>query len=126
MNRQIVQTDAAPSAIGPYSQAVVCGNLVFCSGQIGLKPGSPDVRGSIEEQTRQVLDNLKAVLSGAGCTMDQVVKTTVFLTDINDFPAMNAVYGTYFGDAKPARATVEVSALPKDAFVEIDCIAMKA
>jgi 2-iminobutanoate/2-iminopropanoate deaminase len=126
MKREHIQTDRAPAAIGPYSQAVVAGGLVFCSGQIALKPhGGGEIHGTVEEQTRQVLENLKAVLAAAGCTPDDVVKTTVYLTDMGDFPLMNAVYETYFGTAKPARATVEVTSLPREAYVEIDAIALR-
>src|SRR5262245_38945158 len=119
MTRQNVHSEQAPAAIGPYSQAVVAGNLVFCSGQVALQPGGTEVRGSVQEQTRQVLHNLKAVLAAAGCTLDDVVKTTVYLTDLGDFPVMNSVYAEVFGANKPARATVEVAALPKEADVEI-------
>lgn len=124
MTRKYIQTDQAPGAIGPYSQAVVAGGLVFCSGQIGLKPGGTEVYGSIEQQTRQVLQNLQAVLAAAGCSMTDVVKTTVYLTDMGDFPVMNAVYGEFFGESKPARATVEVASLPKEGYVEIDAVAV--
>jgi 2-iminobutanoate/2-iminopropanoate deaminase len=125
MTHSSIQTDKAPAAIGPYSQAVVAGNLVFCSGQIALAPGQNEVHGSIEQQTERVIENLKAVLTAAGCGLEHVVKTTVFLTDMGDFPAMNEAYGRYFGNSRPARATVEVTALPREAFVEIDCIAVR-
>jgi 2-iminobutanoate/2-iminopropanoate deaminase len=125
MTRHTVQTDQAPAAIGPYSQAVVAGNLVFCSGQIALVPGQGDVHGSIEAQTERVLENLKAVLTAAGCSLHDVVKTTVYLTDMGDFPAMNVVYDRYLGTTKPARATVEVAALPREAYIEMDAIAVK-
>jgi len=121
----IVKTQQAPEAIGPYSQAVKTGTLVFCSGQIPLDPVSMTVaRDTITEQTQQVFLNLEAVLKAAGSSLQQVVKTTVFLQDMNDFQAMNEVYAECFGDHKPARATVEVARLPKDVLVEIECIAV--
>ncbi len=120
-----VSTDDAPAAIGPYSQAVVLGGLVFCSGQIAIDPATGElVPGGVEEQTRQVLGNLARVLAAAGSGLDRALRLTVYLQDMNDFPSMNAVYATFFSDeAPPARATVEVGRLPKDARVEIDCIA---
>ncbi len=122
--KTIVQTATAPKAIGPYSQATVSQGLVFVSGQIPLHPVTGALlNGSIEEQTRRVLLNLKAVLEAAGSSLDLVVKTTVFLKDMADFPAMNEVYAEFFGSSLPARATVEVSRLPKDVSVEIDAIA---
>jgi len=124
-DRQIVSTPDAPRAIGPYSQAVIHGGLVYCSGQVALDAGTMQlVEGGIEVQTKTVLDNLTHVLDAAGSGLEQVLKTTVFLKDMNDFAAMNAVYATYFAeDSAPARATVEVARLPKDVIVEIDCIA---
>ena len=122
--KTIVQTSTAPQAIGPYSQATVSLGLVFASGQIPLHPDTGLlVTGSIEEQTRRVLLNLKAVLEAAGSSLNLVVKTTVFLKDMGDFPAMNGVYAEFFGSSLPARATVEVSRLPRDVSVEIDAIA---
>ncbi len=122
--KQIVTTEAAPAAIGPYSQAVVWQGLVFASGQIPLDPASGAlVGGDVAVQTRQVLRNLQAVLEAAGSSLAGVVKTTVYLKDMGDFPAMNAVYGEFFGVSLPARATVEVARLPKDVAVEIDAIA---
>jgi 2-iminobutanoate/2-iminopropanoate deaminase len=123
--KQIVRTSNAPAAIGPYSQAVKAGGLVFASGQIPIDPQTGEyVPGGIAEQTEQVLRNLKAVLKAAGSSLDQVVKTTVFLADMNDFAAMNEVYGRYFSeDAPPARATVQAARLPRDARVEIEVIA---
>jgi 2-iminobutanoate/2-iminopropanoate deaminase len=120
-----VSTEKAPAAIGPYSQAVAFGELVFCSGQVALDPTTGElVDGGVEAQTRQALENLAAVLAAAGSGLERVLRTTVYLRDMGDFAAMNAVYATYFaGDAPPARATVEVAGLPKDALVEIDCIA---
>jgi 2-iminobutanoate/2-iminopropanoate deaminase len=122
----IIKTPQAPEAIGPYSQAVRTGSLVFCSGQIPLDPATMTLVGeTVAEQTRQVLKNLSEVLKGAGSGLNNVVKTTVFLKDMNDFVEMNEVYATFFGDHKPARATVEVARLPKDVKVEIECIAQQ-
>jgi len=122
----IIKTPQAPEAIGPYSQAVSTGSLVFCSGQIPLDPATMTLVGeTVAEQTRQVLKNLSEVLKGAGSGLNKVVKTTVFLKDMNDFVEMNEVYATFFGDHKPARATVEVARLPKDVKVEIECIAQQ-
>jgi len=123
--RTIVQTPAAPPAIGPYSQAIVSGHLIFCSGQIPLDPATGEiVEGGIEEQTHRVLKNLRAVLESAGSGLEQVLKTTVFLKRMDDFAAMNAVYATYFPDAPPARSTVEVARLPRNVLIEIECIAL--
>lgn len=122
--REIVSTSDAPAAIGPYSQAVIAGDLVFCSGQIALDPSGSLVEGGIEAQTRQVLDNLEAVLAAAGTSLARAVKTTIFLADMNDFSVVNAIYGDRVGDDPPARATVEVSRLPKDVRVEIDAVAL--
>ena len=122
-----VSTPLAPAAIGPYSQAVVHGGIVYCSGQI---PTDPDtgvlLAGTVAAQTRQVLRNLDAVLQAAGSSRGQVLKTTVFLRDMADFGEMNGAYTEFFGDARPARATVAVAGLPRDARVEIDCIAVLA
>lgn len=119
-----IHTDAAPAAIGPYSQAMVTDGWVFCSGQIPLDPATGELRlGSVRSQTQLVLANLRAVLHAAGAGMDTVVKTTVFLADMDDFAEMNAVYAEAFGDHRPARAAVEVRRLPKDVSVEIDAIA---
>ncbi len=121
----IVTTPHAPVAIGPYSQAVVHGGFVFCSGQIPTDPETGVlVEGDVGAQTRRVLRNLDAVLQAAGSGRRRVVKTTVFLCDMNDFAAMNAAYAEFFGDARPARATVAVAGLPKGARVEIDCVAL--
>ncbi len=123
--KEIISTDNAPGAIGPYSQAIKAGNMVFVSGQIPIDPATGEfVAGDIPEQTSQVLTNLSAILDAAGCSLNDVVKTTVFLADMNDFSAMNAVYSEFFIDNKPARATVEAARLPRDARVEIECIAM--
>ena len=121
--KDIVETASAPAAIGPYSQAVTFGNLVMTSGQIPLTPDGTLVEGGIEAQTRQVLDNLVAVLSEAGTDLGRVVKTTVFLADMNEFSAMNAVYAEYFQAPYPARSTVQVARLPRDVRVEIEVIA---
>ena len=123
--RQAVSTSSAPAAIGPYSQAIRAGNLLFVSGQIPLDPGTGAmVAGDIAAQTRQVFSNLDAILKAAGASFDHVVRTTVYLADMNDFPAMNAVYGEYFSAPAPARATVQAARLPRDARVEIDLIAV--
>ena len=120
----IIKTNQAPEAIGPYSQAVTAGDLVFCSGQIPLDPTSMTLVGeTVADQTEQVLKNLSEVLKAAGSAPGKVLKTTVFLKDMNDFVEMNNVYGDFFGDHKPARATVEVARLPKDVKVEIECTA---
>jgi len=119
-----LQTEDAPKAIGPYSQAVVAGDLVFCSGQIGLDPKTGEfVQGGVKEQTAQVFTNLEAVLQAAGARLDAVVMVNVYLKSMNDFKDMNDVYAAVFGDHKPARATVGVSELPKNALVEISCVA---
>lgn len=124
MARQAVTTPRAPAAIGPYSQAVHAGTLLFVSGQVPLDPATGTlVPGGIEEQTRQVLRNLQAILEAAGTSFDAVARTTVYLTDLSDFAAMNAVYATFVREPFPARATVQVARLPKDARVEIDVIA---
>jgi 2-iminobutanoate/2-iminopropanoate deaminase len=127
MSKLVIATNGAPAAIGPYSQAVRAGNLVFTAGQIALDPATQLVVGpGITEQTTRVMENLKAILEAAGTSLERVVKATVFLTDFNDFAAMNAVYGMYLmpeGVAAPARTTVEVSRLPKDVLVEIELVA---
>jgi len=122
--KEIISTENAPGAIGPYSQAVKVGNLVFCSGQIPIDPATGEfVSEDVAEQTEQVIKNLSAVLDAAGTTLNNVVKTTVFLADMNDFAAMNEVYARHFTE-KPARATVQAARLPKDARVEIEVIAV--
>lgn len=121
---EVISTNDAPGAIGPYSQAVKAGGFVFCSGQIPIDTATGEfVPGGVAEQTEQVLKNLSAVLKAAGSSLEGVVKTTVFLADMNDFAAMNEVYGRYFSTNKPARATVQAARLPRDARVEIECIA---
>ncbi len=123
--RHAIATSGAPQAIGPYSQAVRAGNLLFASGQIPLDPATGAmVEGDISAQTRRVLDNIGAILREAGASYENVVRTTVFLADMNDFPAMNAAYATYFTAPAPARSTVQAARLPKDARVEIDIIAV--
>jgi 2-iminobutanoate/2-iminopropanoate deaminase len=123
--KEIISTENAPGAIGPYSQAVKTGNLIFCSGQIPIDPETGEfVSDDVAEQTEQVLKNLSAVLKAAGSDLNNVVKTTVFLADMSDFTAMNEVYAKYFSDNKPARATVQAARLPRDARVEIECIAV--
>jgi len=123
--RVAVSSDAAPRAIGPYSQAVRAGSLLFVSGQIALDPATGTmVDGDIAAQTHRVLANLRAILEAGGATLDQVVRTTVYLADMNDFAAVNEIYGTYFSSPAPARATVQAARLPKDARVEIDVIAV--
>ena len=121
----IIQTDRAPQAIGPYSQAVKANGMIFASGQIPIDPATGEfVPGGIQEQTRQVLKNLTAVLEAAGSNLDRVVKTTVFLLDMQDFGAMNEIYGQFFKVEPPARATVQAARLPRDARVEIEVIAL--
>ena len=123
--REAIATDRAPQAIGPYSQAVRAGNQIYCSGQIPIDPATGAIiDGDIATQTRQVLTNLSKVLEAAGVSLDHVVKTTVYLADMNDFAAMNAVYGTFFTSPAPARSTVQAARLPRDARVEIDVIAV--
>jgi len=121
---QRVQTDRAPAAIGPYSQAIVHGGLVFTAGQIPLDPASGEmVGGDVGVQAERVMQNLAAVLEAAGSSLDRVIKTTVFLRDMDDFAAMNEVYGRYFGDHRPARSAVQAARLPKDAILEIEAVA---
>jgi 2-iminobutanoate/2-iminopropanoate deaminase len=125
--KKAIQTDAAPKALGPYSQAIVAGGTVYCAGQIPLDPASGNiVAGGVAEQTHQVLKNLRAVLKAAGSDLDRAVKTTVFIKNMNDFAAMNEVYGRpeYFGANPPARSTVEVARLPRDVLVEIEVVAL--
>ena len=122
--QQIIQTESAPAPIGPYNQAVRAGAFLFVSGQISLNPLSGEmIQDTIENETRQVLNNIKAILEKAGMNFSQIVKTTIFLKDMNDFAQVNGVYGTFFSDNFPARETVQVSRLPKDANVEISVIA---
>jgi len=124
MEKKIIATDAAPGAIGPYSQAVTAGGFVFCSGQIPLDPATGEmVGGDVAAATERVILNLQAVLAAAGLGLDDVVKTTVYLSSMSDFAAMNEVYAKYFGSSRPARATVQAAALPRGALVEIDAVA---
>ena len=126
MGHESIASDAAPAPIGPYSQAVRSGKTLYCSGQIALDPTSGNlIDGDVSAQAEQVMKNLGAVLAAANCDYGDVVKTTIFLIDMNDFAAVNAVYGKYFDAGKPARSTVAVAGLPRGARVEIDCIARK-
>lgn len=121
-----IHSDQAPAAIGPYSQAIAAGNLVFTSGQIPIDPATGEVvEGGVAEQAHQVFRNLQAVLAAAGCKLDDVIKATVFIKDMDQFAEINRVYALYFGEHKPARSTVEVARLPKDVLVEIELIAQK-
>ena len=124
MKLQTISTEKAPKAIGPYSQGVAVGNLLFTSGQIPLDLSGNLVVGGIREQTHQVFNNLQAVLQSAGVDFDSVIKATVFIKDMNQFAEVNEIYATYFGDHKPARSTVEVARLPKDVGIEIELIAL--
>jgi 2-iminobutanoate/2-iminopropanoate deaminase len=125
MEKQVIHTDNAPKAIGPYSQAIRIGDLIYTAGQVALSPTTGELVGAdVETQTRQVLENLKGVLEAAGSSFDNVVKTTVFLASMGDFAKMNAIYSEYFTGKPPARSTVQVAALPKNALVEIECVAI--
>ena len=126
MTTETVNTENAPKALGPYSQAITAGELVFCSGQIPLDPATGAISGTdIAGQTRRAIENLSTVLAAAGASLADVTKTTVFLSDMENFAAMNAVYAEMFGATKPARSCVEVARLPKDVLVEIECIAVR-
>jgi 2-iminobutanoate/2-iminopropanoate deaminase len=126
MERKIVATEKAPRAVGPYSRAVIAGGFVFTAGMLALDPQTGDVMGDdVGAQTRQALSNVQGILEAAGSSLDRVVKTTVFLRDIRDFPQMNAVYAEFFPADPPARSTVEVGPLPKGALIEIDAIALR-
>lgn len=125
MNKEVVFTSQAPEAVGPYSQAMKANGLVFCSGQVALDASSGELLdGSVADQTRRAMKNLEAVLAEAGCTFDNVVKVTAYLTNMDDFAEFNGVYGEFFTNEPPARATVGVSGLPKGARVEVECIAV--
>jgi 2-iminobutanoate/2-iminopropanoate deaminase len=125
MSRRIVRTEQAPQAIGPYSQAVVGGGFVYVAGQLALDPGTGQlVPGDVRIQTKRVMENIKAILEGAGSSLSHVVKTTVFLRDMNDFGAMNEIYGSYFQEDPPARSTFQVAKLPRDGAVEIEVVAL--
>ncbi|MNZ51462.1 putative reactive intermediate deaminase TdcF [compost metagenome] len=121
--KEIVQTAEAPKAIGPYSQAVKVGELLFTSGQLGLDPATGELPATIEEQTKQSLNNVKAIVEAAGSSMGGIIKTTVFLKDMNDFQVVNEIYSSFFAEPYPARSAVQVARLPKDALVEIEVIA---
>ncbi len=124
MAKKVISTPNAPQAIGPYSQAIQAGPMLFVSGQIALDPASGDlVSGDVQAQTKRVMENIKAVVEAAGGSLDSIVKCTIFLKNMSDFARVNEVYGSYFDEAPPARATVEVSQLPKEVEVEIDAIA---
>ena len=125
MEKKMINAQHAPAAVGPSCPAVQAGDFVFTSGQIGLNPENQELVEGIEAQTKQVLENLTEVLKAAGLDMSDVIKTTVFLDDVNDFAVVNGIYETYFGDSKPARSCVEVAALPKGALIEIEVIAVK-
>lgn len=125
MTKTVIQTDQAPAAIGPYSQAIAVDKFIFCTGQIALSPTNEPVPTAVVDQTHRVLRNLQAVLTAAGSDLSNVVKTTVFVKNMDDFAAINAVYAEYFKDKPPARSTVEVSRLPRDVLVEIEAIAIK-
>jgi len=126
MTRRAVSTSAAPGAVGPYSQAITTDDLVFCSGQVGLDPATGElVAGGVEAEAERVIRNLEAVLDAAGCTLADVVKTTCFLADIDDFAKFNAIYARFWADAPPARSTFGVAALPRGARVEIEAIAVR-
>jgi 2-iminobutanoate/2-iminopropanoate deaminase len=120
---QQVSTNKAPAAIGPYSQAIIYNGLVYTSGQIALKPSGEFTDGDITEQTNQVMQNLEAILTAAGSSLQKVIKTTIFLYDMSDFDVVNEIYGNYFKDHRPARSTIEVASLPKSAKIEIEAIA---
>jgi len=120
-----IHTDRAPKAVGPYSQTIEANGLIFCSGQIGINPETGTLVEGIEFQTNQVLENLKAVLEAAGSSLNKTVKTTVFITNMEDYGAMNKVYSSFFAENKPARSTIQVVKLPKDALIEIEAIAIK-
>ena len=124
MSGKILRSADAPAPIGPYSQAVQLDKFIFTSGQIAINPATGNIEAQdIAAQTRQVMENLSAVLKAAGVSLSKVIKTTIFLKDMNDFPKMNDIYGSYFSEAPPARSTVQVARLPKDALIEIECVA---
>ena len=125
MNKEIISTKKAPSAIGPYSQGMIVGDLVFTSGQIPLNPENGELVTEISKATVQVMANLSAVLEAAGSSLEKVIKTTIFLQDLNDFEKVNEIYGDYFNDNLPARSCVQVAKLPKGAIIEIEAIAIK-
>ncbi len=122
MSKTVIATKTAPAALGPYSQAISLGNLVFCSGQLGLDPASGELADGVRAQAERSMRNLKAVAEAAGGSLESIVKTTIFLKNMSDFASVNEVYGSFFPGAKPARSTVEVARLPKDGLVEIEAI----
>ncbi|WP_041275954.1 RidA family protein [Desulfosporosinus acidiphilus] len=124
MSKQTLNTQKAPAAIGPYAQGIKAGNLIFTSGQLPINPETGELATDIEGATRQSLDNVKAILESSGASMEKIVKTVVFLRDMNDFAAMNAIYAGYFPNDPPARSAVQVARLPKDAIIEIEAIAL--
>jgi len=127
MKNKVVSTDKAPAAIGPYSQGIVAGQMVFVSGQLGMDPKTTELVGDdLESQARQAMENLKQIVSASGCGLTDIVAVDVFLTDMNDFVAFNTIYSEYFSDHKPARAAIGVASLPKGARVEVKCIAIKS
>jgi 2-iminobutanoate/2-iminopropanoate deaminase len=126
MTRQAISTSGAPGALGPYSQAIASGDLVFCSGQLGLDPATGQLADGVEAQADRAMRNLAAVLDAAGCTFADVVKTTIFLADMGDFTTVNGVYGRHVPDPPPARSTVQAAALPKGGRVEIEAIARRS
>ncbi len=127
MRKKVIQTEKAPKAIGPYSQAIRTDTMVYTAGQIGIDPASGElIAAGVEEQTRQALTNVRNVLEAAGSSMENVVKTTVFLKDMNDFSKMNAIYAEFFGENPPARSTIAVAGLPKGGLVEIETVALLA
>lgn len=126
MNRHVIHTTNAPAAVGPYSQAVQVGNLLYTAGQIGLDPATGEMRSGLEAQTEQVMANLQAVLAAAGADFASVIKTTIFITDMADFGVINGIYGRFFSDQPPARSTVAVAQLPLGALVEIEAVALIA
>ena len=127
MQKEMIVSDKAPAAVGPYSQAIRVGDLIYTAGQVPIDPATGKlVEGDIQAQTRQVIQNLKEVLEAAGSSLDNVVKTTVFLQDINDYAAVNEVYGSFFGNSAPARSAVQVAALPLGAHIEIEVVAIRS
>jgi 2-iminobutanoate/2-iminopropanoate deaminase len=123
MSKEVIFTDKAPKAIGPYSQAIKFGNILFISGQVPVNPATGELTGDIKVQTRQVLENIKSILAAAGASANDIVKTTVFLKNLDDFTAMNEIYSAYFPKEAPARSTVEVARIPRGALIEIEAIA---
>lgn len=125
MNKQVIKTDNAPEAIGPYSQGIIVGDFVYTSGQIPINPKTGIMETDIKLATKQSMENIKAILEEVGTSLENVIKTTIFLKDLNDFNVVNEVYATYFNENNPARSCVEVSKLPKDAVIEIEAIAIR-